>query len=123
MNDDSNSEFIPRDQGGMQPPARPDEVLPDTLQLIPLSTRPYFPVLVQPVVVDSKPWGEGIKVVAESARARTESRGAHYRLDYEKRDDEQWLHHTMAFAGDKVELRYRPVTIFYDRYPPQERKY
>ena len=63
------------------------------------------------------------EVVTVSAKARQESRGAHYRLDYDKRDDEGWLHHTMAFAGDEIELRYRPVTIFYDRYPPQERKY
>ena len=64
------SEFIPRDQatgGGTQAPARPDEVLPDTLQLVPLGARPYFPVLVQPIVVDKEPWGEGLKVVSQSA--------------------------------------------------------
>ncbi len=66
MNDENGaSEFIPRDQA--LPPARPDEVLPDTLQLIPLQGRPYFPVLVQPVIVDADPWGESIKAVAESA--------------------------------------------------------
>lgn len=66
MNDeDSTTEFIPRDQ--THPPARPEEVLPETLQLIPLNSRPYFPVLVQPIVVDKDPWGEGIKVVADSA--------------------------------------------------------
>ncbi|HIG44051.1 MAG TPA: endopeptidase La [Gammaproteobacteria bacterium] len=47
--------------------ARPEDVLPDTLQLIPLASRPYFPVLVQPVVVDVDPWAQGIKTVAESA--------------------------------------------------------
>jgi ATP-dependent Lon protease len=65
MNEESGAEFIPRDQA--QPPARPQEVLPETLQLIPLKHRPYFPVLVQPVVVDKDPWGEGLKVVADSA--------------------------------------------------------
>ena len=56
MNDENGaSEFIPRDQA--LPPARPDEVLPDTLQLIPLQGRPYFPVLVQPVIVDADPCG------------------------------------------------------------------
>lgn len=46
---------------------RADEVLPDTLQLIPIAGRPFFPVLVQPVVVDTNPWGEGLKTVADSA--------------------------------------------------------
>ena len=67
MNNDNgdSSEYIPRE--GQQEIARPDEVLPDTLQLIPLGDRPYFPVLVQPVVVDLEPWGGGIQSVAETA--------------------------------------------------------
>lgn len=68
MISDDSSEFIPRGGEGGQDLARPEDLLPDTLQLIPLSTRPYFPVLVQPVVVDKEPWGEGIKVVGESAQ-------------------------------------------------------
>jgi len=65
MNQPENStEFIPKDTAS--PPARPEEILPETLQLVPLASRPYFPVLVQPVVVDQVPWGEGIKVVADS---------------------------------------------------------
>ena len=63
------------------------------------------------------------EVVVVSALARQESRGAHYRLDFTGRNDENWLKHTLAFAGEQVELRYRPVTIFQDRFPPQERKY
>lgn len=59
-------EFIPHGVAQTQL-ARADEVLPDTLQLIPLTGRPYFPVLVQPVVVDKDPWGPGITRVAESA--------------------------------------------------------
>ncbi|XOV87752.1 MAG: endopeptidase La [Pseudomonadota bacterium] len=60
-------EYIPGDGPGQRQLARPDEVLPDTLQLIPLNGRPYFPVLVQPIVVDKDPWGPGIKRVADSA--------------------------------------------------------
>ncbi len=60
-----HSEYIPRD--GQLEIARPEEVLPDTLQLIPLGERPYFPVLVQPVVVELDPWGPGIENVAETA--------------------------------------------------------
>ncbi|HKI74269.1 MAG TPA: endopeptidase La [Pseudomonadales bacterium] len=59
-------EFIPHGVANTQL-VRPDEVLPDTLQLIPLTARPYFPVLVQPIVVDKEPWGAGIARVAESA--------------------------------------------------------
>ena len=61
-------EFIPKEERG-QDLARPEDLLPDTLQLIPLSSRPYFPVLVQPVVVDMDPWGKGIKTLEESAHS------------------------------------------------------
>ncbi len=65
------------------------------------------------------------KVIVSSGLARTESRGAHYRTDYPKRDDEDWLKHTMAHKSseDGPILSYRDVDIDWDRYPPQERKY
>jgi succinate dehydrogenase / fumarate reductase flavoprotein subunit len=65
------------------------------------------------------------EVVVASALARTESRGAHYRLDHRQRDDDAWLKHTLAHKtedGSPV-LSYKPVHIDWDRYPPQERKY
>lgn len=53
---------------------------------------------------------------------RKESRGAHTRLDYPKRDDDSFLHHTLAYMGpDKPIMRTHPVTI--TRYEPVERKY
>ena len=56
------------------------------------------------------------------ALARQESRGAHYREDFPKRDDVNWLKHTLAYRTDKgVELKYKPVKI--TRFQPQERKY
>lgn len=62
------------------------------------------------------------QVTAVSAGARTESRGAHARVDYETRDDKNWLKHTLAYKrGSAIELRYKPVVI--TRFEPKERKY
>ncbi len=48
-----------------------------------------------------------------SARNRTESRGAHAREDFPKRDDERWLRHSLAWVRPDatVELGYRPVHL------------
>merc|ERR1711976_324768 len=46
------------------------------------------------------------------AENRKESRGAHARDDYTKRDDENWMKHTvthMESLDDSVKLSYRPV--------------
>ncbi|UCG36329.1 MAG: succinate dehydrogenase/fumarate reductase flavoprotein subunit [Candidatus Bathyarchaeota archaeon] len=62
------------------------------------------------------------EITVASALARTESRGAHYRFDYPKRDDKEWLKHTLAYySKDGPRLEYTPVTI--TRWPPTERTY
>lgn len=61
-------------------------------------------------------------VTAASALNRTESRGAHAREDFSKRDDTNWLKHTLAYKQDRsVSFKYKPVTI--TKFQPQERKY
>jgi succinate dehydrogenase / fumarate reductase flavoprotein subunit len=62
------------------------------------------------------------EVLVESALVRQESRGAHFREDFPKRDDPNWLKHTLAYKGEKgIELKYKPVTI--TKFEPKERKY
>jgi len=65
----------------------------------------------------------------DSAYSRKESRGAHAREDFNKRDDKNFMKHTLAWQSDKkVEIKYRDVhsrTLTNDvqYFPPKERVY
>ena len=61
--------------------------------------------------------------MVECAKKRTESRGAHQRSDFPKRDDQNFLAHSMVMRkpDGTAEVQYLPVTI--TRWPPGERVY
>ena len=69
------------------------------------------------------------EVLAFTARERRESRGGHYREDFEDRNDKKFMVHSMAYLtdkkpkkpGDNIKIDWKPVTI--TNYPPMERKY
>ena len=64
------------------------------------------------------------EVTVKSARARTESRGAHFRDDHPLREDDHWMVHTLAHRRDdgRVDLDHnKPVAL--GPYEPMERKY
>ncbi len=62
------------------------------------------------------------QAVAHSALLRKESRGSHTRKDYTKRNDEEFLKHSLAYrTPDGPRIDYLPVKI--TRWQPEERKY
>ena len=63
------------------------------------------------------------EAVVECALHRTESRGAHQRIDFPQRDDEGFLAHSLVShrPDERPKVEYLPVTI--TRWPPGERVY
>ncbi|MCU0486006.1 MAG: FAD-dependent oxidoreductase [Anaerolineales bacterium] len=63
------------------------------------------------------------EVVTMCAINRKESRGAHARDDYPKRDDENWQKHTLTWRdeNDQIRFGYKPVVV--TRFQPKERVY
>jgi fumarate reductase flavoprotein subunit len=63
------------------------------------------------------------EAIVHCALNRQESRGAHQRTDFPKRDDEKYLAHSLIYRNDtgSPRVEYLPVTI--TRWPPAERVY
>ena len=64
------------------------------------------------------------RVIAQGARMRDESRGAHYKPDFPERDDKNWLKTTKAyFAPDADEPKFEFEAVDVSLVPPRARKY
>jgi succinate dehydrogenase / fumarate reductase flavoprotein subunit len=63
------------------------------------------------------------EAIVVAAQERKESRGAQFRTDFPKRNDQEWLKHidVSVNGGDVPKIDYSPVTI--TRWEPQERTY
>jgi succinate dehydrogenase / fumarate reductase flavoprotein subunit len=83
-------------------------------------SRVYNTNLIQ--TLETENMLELAEVLLFAGLAREESRGAHARTDFPKRDDEKFLAHSMVYStGGKPRLEYKPVTI--TNWKPVERKY
>ena len=68
---------------------------------------------------------EVAEATAITANERKESRGAHSRDDFPKRDDDNWLKHSIYFSKDKTvdqrDVNFRPNIV--QAFQPAERTY
>jgi len=63
------------------------------------------------------------KFIVESAIVRNESRGAHFREDFDKRDDKNFLKHTMAYMDNNGELTLDYMDVVLGKHELQDRHY
>jgi len=58
--------------GGDNSPAVAEDVLPDTLVLLPLPGRPFFPGQVQPIGLNPDQWQETLQAIAKQGSLRSQ---------------------------------------------------
>jgi len=119
--------FVERDEQGLHQALDTLDSLQDAYQRVQLQDKGK---VFNTEIVEAIELGfllDCAEATIHGALARTESRGAHYRTDYPKRDDENWLKHTLAYKGTKahdVRLDYKDVLLVDDPiFKPKERKY
>jgi succinate dehydrogenase / fumarate reductase, flavoprotein subunit len=61
--------------------------------------------------------------IVESALPRKESRGAHYREDFQERDDQDWLKHTMAYMDENGEISLDYMDVVLGKHELKARNY
>ncbi len=63
------------------------------------------------------------EAIAACADYRTESRGAHSREDYQQRNDDDWLRHTLFYSDGEGHYEFDDKEVVLTRFEPKERKY
>jgi succinate dehydrogenase / fumarate reductase flavoprotein subunit len=63
------------------------------------------------------------EAIAACANHRTESRGAHSREDYQQRNDDDWLRHTLFYSECDGNYEFDDKKVVLTRFEPKERKY
>jgi succinate dehydrogenase / fumarate reductase flavoprotein subunit len=61
--------------------------------------------------------------IVEGALSRNESRGAHFRNDFDTRDDENFLKHTFAYMDESGDIKIEYTDVALGKFEPEARTY